>query len=95
MLPKIYIPKLVVVVSLGLILVLAILQYYNLINWKTIDFVLLGIGLVGFSVGVHVFRSFKEHGQWSKFLVIAILLLILLIGVDLAVGIFNSPWSGN
>lgn len=87
--------KILIAVAAILSIPLVAMQITNEVNWSLTDFIIMGILLTitGFSCE-YIYRSIpnKKH----KFAVIAgILILLVLIWIELAVGIFNSPFAGS
>ena len=71
------------------------MQFSNEINWSLFDFVIMGTLLwtLGLSIDF-IFRKIKSKTVkigWIIFLVIVFLLLC----IELAVGLFNSPIAGS
>ena len=71
------------------------MQFTNEVNWAISDFVVAGALLFGAGLGIEVvIRSVKQTKY--KFLIsLAILALLCLIWVELAVGIFGTPFGGS
>lgn len=71
------------------------MQLTSEVDWKFSDFLLMGILL--FSLGIFfeiILRKFKTTGQRIILCGIA-LTIFFLIWAELAVGVFNSPLTGN
>lgn len=88
------------VIQIGL-LTLAILalpfismQLSNEVNWGVLDFVIAGIGI--FTTGM-LYRLIveKAHPQYRTVLILALGATFVLIWVELAVGIFGTPFAGS
>jgi hypothetical protein len=87
--------------KIGLITVLLLLipliamQFTEQVDWKLFDFIIGGILI--FSTGLvidYVWR--KIPSKKYKFILITVVLIVFfLIWTDLAVGIFNTPISGD
>jgi len=71
------------------------MQFTNEVNWAISDFVVAGALLFGAGLGIEVvIRSVKQTKY--KFLIsLAILALLCLIWMELAVGIFGTPFGGS
>lgn len=71
------------------------MQFTNEVLWSAFDFVVMGTLLLGFGLTAEfIFRKLKNKTYklgWIVFLVI----VFLLIWIELAVGIFNSPFAGS
>lgn len=71
------------------------MQFTNEVLWSAFDFVVMGTLLLGLGLTTEfIFRKLKNKTYklgWIVFLVI----VFLLIWIELAVGIFNSPFAGS
>ncbi len=82
--------------SLSILLIpLIAMQFTNEVQWSVFDFIVAGVLLSGTGVTLELllrkFRTFK-----TRFIAGAILFIIFfLIWVELAVGIFGTPFAGN
>ena len=65
------------------------------INWSFFDFIIMGILILSLSFGIkQVLKSTKNTNY--RILIIGIILIVfLLVWVELAVGIFGTPFAGN
>lgn len=71
------------------------MQFTEEIQWKSGDFIVAG-GLLLVTALMMEWILRKEKNRRKRFLLIAIILLILLVTwLELAVGIFGSPLTGN
>jgi len=64
------------------------------INWSFSDFLIMGalifiFGSIGYTI------LLKVQTRWKKLLMLFILLFFIYLWAELAVGIFNFPFSGN
>ena len=65
------------------------------INWSLFDFIIMGFLLLTLSIGIN-FVIKRVKNLKNRFLYIGILVLIvMLIWAELAVGIFGTPFAGN
>ena len=80
--------SLLIIPLLGIILT-------NSVEWSMFDFLLMGSLLLVLGIGIELTSlNFKQLN--TRIAIISfIILLFLLIWVELAVGIFNSPFAGN
>lgn len=70
------------------------MQFSNAINWSILDFVIMGILL--FSVLLVIDMVWRRFNSKYRILgVIVVIVLFLLLWVELAVGIFDSPIAGS
>jgi hypothetical protein len=67
----------------------------NEVNWSFFDFIVIGILILSMSFGIkHVVTAIKNTNY--RILIIGMILLVfILIWVELAVGIFDTPFAGN
>lgn len=71
------------------------MQFSNDVHWTTFDFVVAAVVLYSFSFAVEItLRKIKTKKQRILGITI-LLLLLLLLWVELAVGLFGSPFAGN
>ncbi len=71
------------------------MQFTNEVAWSVMDFVMAGILLLGTGLAIEfVFRKVKNT-KHRIIICIIILLAILLLWLELAVGLFGTPLSGN
>ena len=71
------------------------MQFTNEINWSGFDFLIAGVLLIITAFGINtILNNVKLDSK--RFLYIAIVLIVLiLIWAELAVGIFGSPFAGS
>jgi uncharacterized membrane protein len=71
------------------------MQFTNEVNWSIMDFLIAGVLLFGTGLTIEfVLRKVKTRK--NRILVCGIIiLLLLLLWTELAVGIFGSPIAGN
>ena len=71
------------------------MQFTSEINWSVSDFVVMGILLLTTGLLIN-FALYKLKKPVLRIIaVVTIVLLFLLLWIELAVGIFNSPLSGS
>lgn len=71
------------------------MQFTNEINWSTFDFILMGTLLLGLGLTSElIFRKLKNK-TYKLGLIVLLVIVFLLIWIELAVGIFNSPFAGS
>ncbi|QEK53148.1 hypothetical protein FYC62_16775 [Pedobacter aquae] len=71
------------------------MQFTSEVDWSLFDFILMGILLTGTGLLIElVIRKIKTNPQ--RLMVLGVILLgFFLIWVELAVGIFGSPFAGS
>ena len=78
-----------------LLIPLIAMQFTNEVKWTLFDFVVMGVLLFGTGLMCElVMRKVKKTGH-RVILVAAILAALLLIWIELAVGIFGTPFAGS
>lgn len=85
---------LLVVVALLLIPFLA-MQFTKEVVWSLMDFVVAGILLLGAGLLLEIILRKTKQTSHKVGLVIAVLLVLLLIWAELAVGIEGTPFGGS
>lgn len=86
-----------IVLSVALILLIPLIamQFTGEVNWTLMDFVVMGVLLLGTGLLIElVLRKVKKTGHRIA-MCGAILLALLLIWAELAVGIFGTPFAGS
>lgn len=69
-------------------------QFSDGFHWTTFDFMAMGVLLCATGVTVALFfRKAQPKNRWP--IIIGAVFVFLLIWVELAVGIFGTPWAGN
>jgi len=71
------------------------MQFTNEVNWSAMDFVVAGVLLLGTGLSIEfVIRKVKTRK--NRIIICGIILLVLLLlWIELAVGLFGSPIAGN
>lgn len=67
----------------------------NMVDWSVFDFLLMGSLLLALGIVIELtIINFKQFN--TRIAIISFILLIfLMMWIELAVGIFNSPFAGN
>lgn len=85
----------VLTVALLLLLPLVAMQFTDEVNWGPFDFVVVGVLLLGTGLLCElVLRTVKKTAH-RIIICGAILLALLLVWAELAVGIFGTPFAGS
>ncbi len=71
------------------------MQYTSEVSWTVVDFVLAGFILYIFLIGLYYLWSTIKSSSYRMIACILVLLLFLLVWIELAVGIFDSPFAGS
>ena len=78
-----------------LLLPLLAMQFSNEVNWSLFDFVVAGILLFGTSLIIElVFRTVRRK-ELRIILALLILAALFIVWVELAVGVFGTPFAGS
>lgn len=82
-------------VALLLLIPFTAMQFTHEVNWTVSDFVIAGVLLLGTGLlGELILRTVKKTRH--RILLCAVLLLaLLLIWIELAVGLFGTPFAGS
>lgn len=82
-------------VATVLLIPIIAMQFTNEVAWSLSDFIIAGILLLGTGLACEfALRTVKKKGQ--RFLICGIILALLaLVWVELAVGIFGTPFAGS
>lgn len=81
--------------SLFLLLPLIAMQFTNEVNWTLMDFVIAGILLFGTALLIELVIRKIITSKYKVAIILFILVAFLVTWPELAVGIFNTPLSGN
>lgn len=94
MLPKTIIIIISIVILLLLIPFLA-MQFTNEVAWSVMDFVVAGILLLGTGLVIEFVLRKVKNTKHRIIICILILLALLLLWLELAVGLFGTPIAGS
>lgn len=67
----------------------------NEVNWSFFDFIVMGILILSLSFGIKQVITTTKNTIYRILIIGMILLVFILIWVELAVGIFDTPFAGN
>lgn len=65
------------------------------IKWSVFDFIIMGIFLTAFSLGINQAFKKSKNIKFRIFIVGIIILLFFLVWAELAIGIIGTPFAGN
>jgi peptidoglycan/LPS O-acetylase OafA/YrhL len=85
----------VLVVALLLLIPLIAMQFTDEVNWTLFDFVVAGVLLLGIGLLCELVMRKVKKIRLRIAICVALLIMLLLIWAELAVGIFRSPLSGQ
>jgi hypothetical protein len=80
--------------TLVLLVPLVAMQFSEDVDWKLGDFVIIGTLLVGAGL-IFEFLSTRVNAKNRIFVAAIVVLAVMLIWVELAVGLFGSPIAGS
>lgn len=76
-----------------LIIPLIAMQFTNEVNWEITDFIIAGILLFGAGFLIEIVLT--KSKKYKTLLFVTIIVLLLLIWIEMAVGLFGSPIAGS
>ena len=71
------------------------MQFTDVVNWTTADFIVAGSLLVGTGLIFEIIMRKIKNINYKVGLIVAVLIIVFLIWIELAVGIFGTPFGGN
>jgi len=78
-----------------LLIPLVAMQFTREVNWTTKDFLIAGSLLCGAGLTFEIVVRKTKNINYRVGLLAAILMILILIWIELAVGIFGTPIAGN
>ena len=82
-------------IAMLLLLPFIAMQFSANVNWSTMDFVVAAILLFSLGIILELILIFAKHNVLRSILIVLLLLFFVLIWLELAVGIFGTPWAGS
>lgn len=67
----------------------------NEVNWSFFDFIVMGILILSLSFGIKQVLMTTKNTNYRILIIGIILLVFLLVWIELAGGIFDTPFAGN
>ncbi|MFL9835077.1 hypothetical protein [Chryseobacterium terrae] len=64
-------------------------------NWSSSDFLIAGILLFGTALIIDLIRRIVKNSTYKILLCIVVLFVLILTWVELAVGLFGTPFAGS
>ncbi|MFT3911961.1 MAG: hypothetical protein QM737_21225 [Ferruginibacter sp.] len=83
------------IVAFLLLIPLIAMQFSNEINWSTFDFIVAGALLFGTGLLCEVVIRKVRNVRYRIAICAVVLVALMLIWVELAVGIFGTPFAGS
>ena len=65
------------------------------INWSPFDFIIMGSLLILLSIGINLVRTRVKNLKNRVLYIVVVVIIFMLIWVELAVGLFGTPFAGN
>ena len=86
-----------IIIAIGLLLSIPLLamQFTNEVNWTLTDFVIAGVLLLIFGFIIELVLQKVKKSNHRILIVLALITVLIVIWIELAVGIFGTPFSGN
>lgn len=81
------------IATLILLIPLIAMQFTTEVNWEFSDFIIAGILLYGNALVINFISTRSK--KYKTILIVAVLVLLLLLWAEMAVGIFGSPIAGS
>lgn len=86
----------IISVVFGILLIpLVAMQFTDEVNWSITDFVIAGILLFGCGLLIELIIRNAKKSKYKAVFIAIVLLFLFLIWMELAVGIFNTPFAGH
>lgn len=71
------------------------MQFSNEVNWGPMDFALAGLLLIGVGLGCELILRKVKSRKARVVLCISVVLVLAVVWIEMAVGIFGSPIAGS
>ena len=85
----------VIVVALLLLIPLIAMQFTEQVQWNLFDFMIAGALLMGAGLVGELVASNIKKPKHRNLVLLGLILALLLIWAELAVGIFGTPFAGS
>ena len=86
----------ILLISLSLLLIpLVAMSFTDAINWTIADFIIAGSLLIGTGLTSEIVMRKIKNINYKVGLIVVILIILILTWIELAVGIFGTPFGGN
>jgi hypothetical protein len=85
----------VATVVLLLLIPLIAMQFTKEVNWTLFDFIVAGILLLGTGLICELVLRKVNSSSYRIAMIVSILAILILVWLELAVGIFGTPFAGN
>ena len=78
-----------------LLIPMATMLIFDEINWSIFDFLVMGVLLFSFGVSINIVLKKTKNSKIRITFFTILILIFSLIWIELAVGIFESPFAGS
>jgi phosphatidylserine synthase len=85
----------VITVTILLLIPFTAMQFSNEVNWSLVDFVVAGTLLLGTGMLCELVMRKVKNTRYRLVILAVIILALLLIWIELAVGLFGTPFAGS
>lgn len=85
----------VITVAFLLLIPMIAMQFTNEVNWQLFDFIVAGALLLGTGVAIEFVIRKVTKIEYLIAISLAIVVTLLLVWAELAVGIFGTPFAGS
>ncbi len=82
------------IVPIGLVLPFIAAQFSTDMRWSTADYVLAALLLSGVAVALSL-RSVPSAPRWIRIAGMSAVVIMVLVWLEFAVGVFGTPWAGS
>ncbi len=83
------------ITAIVLLIPLISMQFSSNVNWNIVDFTVAGALLLGAGFSINFLYKRLKNKKYAPLVIAAIIILLLLIWAEMAVGLFGSPFAGN
>lgn len=83
------------IVTVGLSLPFIAMQYTAAVHWSGADFAMAAGLLSTVAIAITVYTTRPPCTRWMRWSATAVVISGLFIWLELAVGIFGTPWAGS
>jgi O-antigen/teichoic acid export membrane protein len=88
--------RIIILITIILLLIpLIAMQFTDEVHWTLYDFIIAGVLLLGTGCIIDFLIRKIKNVKYRIAIIIAVLIVVLLIWAELAVGIFGTPIQGN
>ena len=81
--------------ALLLLIPLIAMQFTDEVNWTLFDFIVGGVLLFGTGILCELVMRVIKKMEYRVVFCVALLAALLLVWIELAVGVFGTPFAGN